>query len=86
MNKNFNSFCNSPIDIVLLLPVLLKKRKYLTFTAEIRTIMSEGMHKKTWLKPTIHSLNIKKDTFGATSGTGAEQAGKAGPPKKKGWG
>jgi hypothetical protein len=39
--------------------------------------------KKAWTKPVIQVLNIKKDTFSGT-GTGAERAGKAGPPKKKG--
>jgi hypothetical protein len=38
--------------------------------------------KKTWAKPVIQVLNIKKDTFNG-SGVGAEKAGKAGPPKKR---
>jgi hypothetical protein len=37
--------------------------------------------KKVWSRPEIHVLNIKKDTFSG-SGTGAEKAGKGGPPKK----
>jgi hypothetical protein len=37
--------------------------------------------KKAWVKPAIHALSIKKDTFSG-SGVGAEGAGKAGPPKK----
>jgi hypothetical protein len=38
--------------------------------------------KKTWTKPAIQVLNIKKDTFSG-SGVGAEKANKAGPPKKR---
>jgi hypothetical protein len=38
--------------------------------------------KKTWAKPIVHALSIKKDTFSST-GTGVEGAGKAGPPSKK---
>ena len=38
--------------------------------------------KKVWTKPVVHTLSIKKDTFSG-SGTGAEKAGKVGPPKKK---
>ena len=41
------------------------------------------INKKPWTKPVVHTLSIKKDTFSA-SGTGAENAGKAGPPAKKG--
>jgi hypothetical protein len=37
--------------------------------------------KKVWAKPEVHVLNIKKDTFSG-AGSGAEQAGKTGPPKK----
>jgi hypothetical protein len=36
--------------------------------------------KKTWIKPVVHVLSIKKDTFSG-SGVGAERAQKAGPPK-----
>lgn len=36
--------------------------------------------KKPWTKPAVHTLSIKKDTFSG-SVTGAENAGKAGPPK-----
>jgi len=39
------------------------------------------LHKKTWIKPAVKTLSIKKDTFGG-SGTGAEKAGKWGPPTK----
>ena len=35
--------------------------------------------KKTWLKPQVHILNIKKDTFGG-SGSGPEGDLKKGPP------
>jgi hypothetical protein len=37
--------------------------------------------RKIWTKPSIHVLSIKKDTFSG-SGTGAEKAGKWGPPTK----
>lgn len=37
--------------------------------------------KKTWIRPEVHILNIKKDTFSG-SGVGAEKAGKVGPPTK----
>ncbi len=37
--------------------------------------------KKVWVKPAVHSLSIKKDTFSGT-GEGAENAGKWGPPIK----
>jgi hypothetical protein len=37
--------------------------------------------KKAWTKPEVHILNISKDTFSG-AGSGAEQAGKTGPPKK----
>jgi len=39
--------------------------------------------KKVWTKPVVSILNIRKDTFSG-SGVGAEQAGKAGPPKPPG--
>jgi hypothetical protein len=35
--------------------------------------------KKTWEKPVIHPLDIKKVTFGGV-GHGAEKNGKLGPP------
>jgi hypothetical protein len=38
--------------------------------------------KRTWTKPAIQVLNIKKDTFSG-SGVGAEKATKKGPPKKR---
>jgi hypothetical protein len=38
--------------------------------------------KKTWSKPVVHTLSIRKDTFSGT-GVGAEGAGKGGPPNKK---
>lgn len=37
--------------------------------------------KKAWLKPEVHVLNIKKDTFSG-SGSGAEEVFKDGPPYK----
>lgn len=37
--------------------------------------------KKTWLKPAVNKLSIKKDTFSG-SGTGPEGDGKWGPPIK----
>jgi hypothetical protein len=37
--------------------------------------------KKTWAKPAVHVLNIKKDTFSGSI-SGAEGANKGGPPKK----
>ena len=37
--------------------------------------------KKVWIRPEIHTLSIKKDTFSG-SGTGAEKAGKVGPPRR----
>ncbi len=37
--------------------------------------------KKTWVRPAVKTLSIKKDTFSG-SGTGAEGAGKWGPPVK----
>jgi hypothetical protein len=37
--------------------------------------------KKTWVKPVVKALSIRKDTFSGT-GEGAEKAGKAGPPVK----
>lgn len=37
--------------------------------------------KKTWIRPVVKALSIKKDTFGG-SGTGAEKANKWGPPVK----
>ena len=37
--------------------------------------------KKTWAKPAVNALNIKKDTFSGSI-TGAEGADKGGPPKK----
>lgn len=43
--------------------------------------------KKVWIKPAVHALSIKKDTFSG-SGLGAEGAGKTGAtggPSKKGW-
>jgi len=38
--------------------------------------------KKTWIRPSVHTLRITKDTFGG-SGSGGEGALKAGPPIKK---
>jgi len=43
----------------------------------------EEQNKKTWLKPVISRLSIKKDTFSG-SGFGGEKASKGGPPTKKG--
>ena len=37
--------------------------------------------KKTWTKPSINALSIKKDTFSGTV-SGSELAGKDGPPTK----
>jgi len=37
--------------------------------------------KKAWLKPAVHSLNIKKDTFGGSQ-SGPEGAAKGGAPTK----
>jgi len=37
--------------------------------------------KKAWLKPEVHVLNIKKDTFSGSL-SGAEDAVKGGPPIK----
>jgi len=37
--------------------------------------------KKVWARPEVKVLNIKKDTFSGT-GSGAENAGKWGPPVK----
>ena len=37
--------------------------------------------KKTWTKPSVHALSIKRDTFGG-NGIGVEEAGKEGPPTK----
>lgn len=37
--------------------------------------------KKAWVKPSVNALSIKNDTFGG-NGTGAEGAGKKGPPTK----
>ena len=42
-----------------------------------------AINKKLWTKPVVHTLSIKKDTFSGSI-NGAEQAGKAGPPTKKG--
>lgn len=39
------------------------------------------LNKKVWRKPAVHSLNIRKDTFGG-SVNGPEGAGKKGPPIK----
>jgi hypothetical protein len=41
------------------------------------------INKKAWTKPVVNTLSIKKDTFSASSGTGAEGGGKVGPPTKK---
>jgi hypothetical protein len=38
--------------------------------------------KKVWVKPAVHSLNIKKDTFSGSK-TGPEGAAKGGAPTKK---
>jgi hypothetical protein len=37
--------------------------------------------KKTWVKPVVKALSIRKDTFSGT-GSGAELAEKWGPPVK----
>jgi len=37
--------------------------------------------KKIWVRPSVNTLSIKKDTFSG-SGTGVEEAGKWGPPIK----
>jgi hypothetical protein len=42
----------------------------------------ENTYRKVWIKPSVQTLKIKKDTFSGT-GPGAEAAGKAGPPKKR---
>ena len=42
---------------------------------------TQDTKKKVWARPTVHILSIKKDTFSG-AGSGAERAGKAGPPKK----
>jgi hypothetical protein len=42
---------------------------------------TQDIKKKTWVKPVVNILNIKKDTFSG-SGTGVEEAGKKGPPVK----
>ncbi len=38
-------------------------------------------NKKVWMKPAIHSLSIRKDTFGGSI-NGPEGGGKKGPPVK----
>ena len=38
--------------------------------------------KKTWQKPFVNSLNIKKDTFAGT-GNASEKSGGKGPKSKK---
>jgi hypothetical protein len=37
--------------------------------------------KKAWVRPSVSTLNINRDTFSGSS-VGAESAGKTGPPAK----
>lgn len=51
------------------------------FTSESVDMKKQDYKKKTWIKPVVHYLIIKKDTFSG-SGTGPEGADKWGPPIK----
>ena len=57
------------------------KFKLLSDLSIIADMKKQEYKKKTWTKPSINALSIKKDTFGG-NGTGAEEAGKKGPPTK----
>ena len=50
--------------------------------AELKEMKTPDTSKKAWIRPSVHTLSITRDTFSG-SGVGAEKAGKVGPPSKK---